>query len=215
MVKQARKRGPKPLPKDEVKRVPLNMRTTPALRKKLEDERERSGRSLVQEVEYRMERSFLLDDFLSFLADDPATKSFIRDVLTAIKVTEGEYEKSVWSDLEAHSTASTSIASLLKSRAPEMSDRLRKRIDAQTSKAKKEREAWSAHAQKVSAFKAGPQPIPAPSPLDEAELLGEAVASVLLEESRKTKALAGALANAKKLRDEAIAAAQAIENSKD
>ena len=40
------------------KRRPLNMRTTPALRAKIEQAAEESGRSLVQEVEYRLERSF-------------------------------------------------------------------------------------------------------------------------------------------------------------
>ena len=40
------------------KRYPLNMRTTLELRQKIEDAAELSGRSLVQEVEYRLEASF-------------------------------------------------------------------------------------------------------------------------------------------------------------
>ena len=47
------------LPPGKGKRFPLNMRTTRELREKFEKSAAESGRSLVQEVEYRMERSFL------------------------------------------------------------------------------------------------------------------------------------------------------------
>ena len=45
------------------KKSPLNMRTTQALRKKLEKAAGLSGRSLVQEVEFRLEQSFTREDF--------------------------------------------------------------------------------------------------------------------------------------------------------
>ncbi len=45
-----------------VKRHPLNMRTTKELRDKVERAAKLSGRSLVQEVEYRLERSFWEDE---------------------------------------------------------------------------------------------------------------------------------------------------------
>jgi hypothetical protein len=48
----ARKRVPKG------KRIPLNMRTTQELRDRIEAAARASGRSLVQEVEYRVEQSF-------------------------------------------------------------------------------------------------------------------------------------------------------------
>jgi len=44
------------------KRYPLNMRTTKELRDKIEEAAMASGRSLVQEVEFRLERSFREDD---------------------------------------------------------------------------------------------------------------------------------------------------------
>ena len=44
------------------KRYPLNMRTTRELRDRIEAAARASGRSLVQEVEYRLERSFQTDD---------------------------------------------------------------------------------------------------------------------------------------------------------
>jgi hypothetical protein len=46
------------------KKVPLNMRTTAALRRKIEKAAGKSGRSLVQEVEHRVERSFYGDEAL-------------------------------------------------------------------------------------------------------------------------------------------------------
>jgi hypothetical protein len=44
------------------KRYPLNMRTTKELRDKIEEAAMASGRSLVQEVEFRLEKSFQEDD---------------------------------------------------------------------------------------------------------------------------------------------------------
>jgi len=44
------------------KRYPLNMRTTKELREKIEAAARASGRSLVQEVEFRLEQSFQKGD---------------------------------------------------------------------------------------------------------------------------------------------------------
>lgn len=44
-----------------VRRSPLNMRTTPKLRAMLEAAAASNGRSLIQEVEYRIARSFDMD----------------------------------------------------------------------------------------------------------------------------------------------------------
>jgi hypothetical protein len=52
-------RKPKP---EAGKRYPLNMRTTRELRERIIAAAHASGRSLVQEVEYRLERSFQLED---------------------------------------------------------------------------------------------------------------------------------------------------------
>jgi hypothetical protein len=52
------------LPKGKGKRMPLNMRTTPETRKRLERAAADSGRSLVQEVEARLEQSVMEDDAL-------------------------------------------------------------------------------------------------------------------------------------------------------
>ena len=53
----------------EGKRYPLNMRTTKQMREKLERAARASGRSLVGEVEYRLERSFDRDEVVKLVAD--------------------------------------------------------------------------------------------------------------------------------------------------
>lgn len=47
------------------KRVPLNMKTTSAIRARIEEAAAASGRSLTQEVEWRIERSFDFEDIRS------------------------------------------------------------------------------------------------------------------------------------------------------
>jgi Arc-like DNA binding domain len=49
------------------KRYPLNMRTTKEMRDKLERAAAESGRSLVGEVEYRLERSFDRDEVVKLV----------------------------------------------------------------------------------------------------------------------------------------------------
>jgi len=53
----------------EGKKLPLNMRTTAGLRAKINKAAGKSGRSLVQEVEYRVEESFHREQY-SRLHDD-------------------------------------------------------------------------------------------------------------------------------------------------
>jgi uncharacterized protein (DUF1778 family) len=53
----------------EGKRYPLNMRTTKEMREKLERAARKSGRSLVGEVEYRLERSFDREEVVKLQAE--------------------------------------------------------------------------------------------------------------------------------------------------
>ncbi len=66
------------LPPGEGKRTPLNMRTTRELRERLEREAADSGRSLVQEVEFRLERSFRDEDALIKAFGGRATYDVLR-----------------------------------------------------------------------------------------------------------------------------------------
>jgi Arc-like DNA binding dprotein len=66
----ARKRAPKG------KRIPLNMRTTRELRDRLDAAARASGRSLVQEVEYRIEQSFQTAEAAKAALDDDAIDAY-------------------------------------------------------------------------------------------------------------------------------------------
>jgi hypothetical protein len=56
--------------KAEIKRYPLNMRTTKGVRERLERAAAKSGRSLAQEVEWRLERSLDFDGHLVLARGD-------------------------------------------------------------------------------------------------------------------------------------------------
>jgi uncharacterized protein (DUF1778 family) len=65
------------------KRYPLNMRTTKAVRDRLEAAARASGRSLTQEVEFRLEQSFLTADMREFITEavEEATATAIATAL--------------------------------------------------------------------------------------------------------------------------------------
>lgn len=69
------------------KKQPLNMRTTAALRKKIEQAAGASGRSLVQEVEYRIEQTFHGDEALCEIA------LLKRDLIGMLNVLAGRIEQ--------------------------------------------------------------------------------------------------------------------------
>lgn len=58
-----RNKGGRPRQGVEVKRAPLNMRTSPVTRSRLESAAEANGWSLTQEVEHRLERTFAEDRY--------------------------------------------------------------------------------------------------------------------------------------------------------
>ncbi len=110
------------LPPGEGKRVPLNMRTTRETREKLEKSAAGSGRSLAQEVEYRLERSF---------AQEPQSEiayRLIRLLGTAMSVVEQQTGKDI-TDYETYVAVETAITGVLDSLKPRMSDGLRNQID--------------------------------------------------------------------------------------
>jgi hypothetical protein len=71
--------------KGAIKRYSLNMRTTHAMRKRIEDAAGQSGRSLLQEVEFRLEKSFVYEDMLHFFgAAREQTRELVRLILYCI-----------------------------------------------------------------------------------------------------------------------------------
>lgn len=75
------------------KRYPLNMRTTKEVREKLEAAAFESGRSLVQEVEKRIEESFYVENALNLLFGEASSMDeavILRRYMQAIKYATGE-----------------------------------------------------------------------------------------------------------------------------
>lgn len=56
------RRGRPPLPPESGKRHPIGIRTTKELHDRVESAAKRSGRSIAQEIEFRLERSFAVDE---------------------------------------------------------------------------------------------------------------------------------------------------------
>ncbi len=83
------------LPPGEGKRTPLNMRTTRELRERLEREAAASGRSLAQQVEFRLDQSYA-----SFGREDIFLVA--RLLATAIQTIEAVTGKIWMDDAEAH-----------------------------------------------------------------------------------------------------------------
>lgn len=68
------------------KRPPLSLRTTEALRKRLEENALLSGRSLAQEVEFRLERSFAEPDVLARAFGGHTLADFIRAIGIGLQI---------------------------------------------------------------------------------------------------------------------------------
>ena len=94
-VQKKKKRGPKPLPPDQGKRVPLNMRTTKELREKMEAAAVASGRSIAQEVEHRLEQSFQGMNLLQSFLSDPEYLGRVLRLLKAKSVLDAVYNAAI------------------------------------------------------------------------------------------------------------------------
>ena len=107
------KRGRPPLPPEEGKRFPLNMRTTKELRNKLAESAENSGRSMAQEVEFRLEKSFLSEDYMTLAFGDFRSSLFARSFLDVMKMIDDYFQKSPWEDQEAHTALRSATDEIL------------------------------------------------------------------------------------------------------
>lgn len=85
----------------EGKRAPLSLRTTKILRDRLEQLAELNGRSLTQEVEFRLERSLDQDELMIALVGDQShAQNLVRAISTVIRRAEGLKEKKYTNDWE-------------------------------------------------------------------------------------------------------------------
>ena len=99
------------------KALMLSIRTSNELRQKLNDATEASGRTLTQEVEMRLERSFLRDEFTG----GSRTTAFLDAVGALIRELEIERNTSWTSDGETWREVEGLIKKLLEERRPNTS----------------------------------------------------------------------------------------------
>ena len=62
-----KKMGRPTLPKDQRRGASMGFRPTPEIRQRLEAAAQENGRSMSQEIEHRLERSFIMEDVDSYL----------------------------------------------------------------------------------------------------------------------------------------------------
>jgi hypothetical protein len=93
------------------KRYPLNMRTTQELRSQIETAARASGRSLVQEVEYRLDRSFEP-------AFDPRHAALFRFFAGIIAIVEAQTNKRWDEDVETRALLVSALKHALSSLEP-------------------------------------------------------------------------------------------------
>lgn len=118
--KQSRaKRGRPALPPEAGKRFPLNMRTTKEVRDKLKAASNVSGRSLAQEVEYRLERSFLDEQALYREFGGETLYKLMRWFATTIDLAQQITEKSWKNDRETFRLATNAMWTMLRKGMPE------------------------------------------------------------------------------------------------
>jgi hypothetical protein len=87
------------------KRMPMNMRTTAELRRKIDKAAHKSGRSLVQEVEYRVEESFRREKTFETIGSLIESLAYLDGCLKSLSLSnvQNEYNISkinlMWSDV--------------------------------------------------------------------------------------------------------------------
>lgn len=116
-----RKKGRPPLPKGKAKREAIGLRTTPELKERLQKAADKSGRSLSQEAEFRIELSYLADSFLGGqkYADVARYMSVVIDIIES-------HKKARWTaDYETFQAVLVAVRMILKEFAePELQDDL-------------------------------------------------------------------------------------------
>ena len=179
----------------------MGFRPTPEIRASLERAAQANGRSMSQEVQARLERSFLVEDHLTFVSGDPKTAWFVREMLEAKRLIEAYQEKSAWDDFECHEAMKAAINRLLTKDAPKPTQAFKKKRDAYKRYKEKTLRPWwdKGGGGLFSNPNAGPQPTLKLSPDDHARAVGREAAHAVRQ--GHLKALAEALRKGKPKED--------------
>ena len=139
-LKSKKKRGRPALPPGEGKRYPLNMRTTKDVRDQLKAAAAASGRSLVQEVEFRLQKSFsnelTYQGFMESIYEQFEGKGIyhlMKLLARALAISERETGKSWLDDADTCALVQAVFNSILSRYGPELSVRPTKPADSQLS----------------------------------------------------------------------------------
>ena len=181
--KQSRpKMGRPPLPPGERRGASIAFRPTPAIREKLGEASKANARSRSQEVEARLDRSFLEENHLSLICGDSRTARFVMDILDSKKLIESYQAKSVWEDFECHEAMEEALKRLLARGAPRPTGKFKKQVTAYDRYVEKELKPWKERGGGLlSNPDAGDQPPLKPSPTALARAVGRAAADVVTQ----------------------------------
>ena len=180
MAGKHQKRGRPEKAAMEGERNPLGLRVTADVKRKLSERAAASGRSQSQEVEFILERAFLVDDHLALVFDDAPTASFVREMLEAKRLIEAYQENSVWDDLECHEAMKAALVKLITQRAPRPSSKFKRKLTAYDRYKEKEEKPWKERGGGTGLFglnpDADPRPKLKPDPLHLARMVGRSAA---------------------------------------
>jgi hypothetical protein len=115
-------KGPAPKGEYAGKSSVFSTRIRPDLRKNLEKAANQSGRSISQEVEYRLRRSFIEDERIAEAFGDRETYRLMRMLADAVHFAEVRLKQRWLDDPETFQTAITAMSQMLRAVAPEDSD---------------------------------------------------------------------------------------------
>ena len=122
MVKKAEKpkMGRPPLPPGKKRGASMGFRPTPTIRENLEEAARANGRSMSQEVEARLEHSFVGDGFIQhMLGSDLSSMMALRSLANAIASIEGKAGKSWRDDWAAREQVSAAFEVILDAFGPQ------------------------------------------------------------------------------------------------
>ena len=181
-TKARKKRGRPTLPPGEVKRAPLNMRTTPKLRKRIDKSAAESGSSLAQEIEARLSRSYLFEDTLSVMGAAPETARFIRNLLDAQQLIEQKSGHAAWGDYETWIALKAAVIEIFEIERPSENRSFKEKTKKSDKARKRILKEWCKRHGAIGVLSTGDAPPPnyPLSPKAQAEAVGKGVAEVLM-----------------------------------
>jgi hypothetical protein len=183
-----KRRGPKPKGPYEDKRRTLTTRITETTRAKLEEAANSSGRSLSQEIEFRLGRSFMFEDSLAVTGTDKETAQFVRNLLDAKQLIQQRRGEDAWTDFETWLALKSALDITLEMERPEESLIFIKQMEQYILDRERVHNEWREAGGKDGLLAsyldpdAPPQPEYPLSPKQKAINLGRAVAGVIIKE---------------------------------